>query len=71
MGEAIGSTTGDYGVYATSKRLFVIYNPTPEDRRNDLIQFRTFVIDKLFGTNIEIRPHSIEKLEAHKVFEVW
>ncbi len=71
MGGAIGSTTGGYGVYATSKRLFVIHNPTPEDRRNDLIQFGTFVIDELFGTNIDIRPRSIEELEAHKVFEVW
>ncbi|MDO9327000.1 MAG: PAS domain-containing protein, partial [Methanoregula sp.] len=68
---AIGSAVGGYGVYATNKRLFVIQNPTQDARRNDLVQYGSFVIDELFGTNIDIRPRSIEELESHKVFEVW
>lgn len=68
---AIGSAVGGYGVYATNKRLFVIRNPTPDARRKDLVQYGTFVIDELFGTNIDIHPRSIAELESHKVFEVW
>jgi len=68
---AIGSAVGGYGVYATNKRLFVIQNPTLDARRRDLVQYGTFVIDELFGTNIDIRPRSIAELESQKVFEVW
>ena len=68
---AIGSAVGGYGVYATNKRLFVIHNPTLDARRNDSIQFGTFIIDELFGTNVDTRPRMIEELESHKVFEVW
>ncbi|MDP3563458.1 MAG: PAS domain-containing protein, partial [Methanoregula sp.] len=68
---AIGSAVGGYGVYATNKRLFVIHNPTLDARRNDSIEFGTFIIEELFGTNVDIRPRLIEELETNKVFEVW
>jgi len=68
---AIGSAVGGYGVYATNKRLFVIHNPTLDARRNDSIPFGTFIIDELFGTNVDTRPRLIEELESYKVFEVW
>jgi len=68
---AIGSAVGGYGVYATNKRLFVIHNPALDARRNDSIQFGAFIIDELFGTNVDTRPRTIEELEYHKVFEVW
>ena len=68
---AIGSAVGGYGVYATNKRLFVIHNPTLDARRNDSIQFGTFIVDELFGTNVDTRPRLIEELEKHMVFEVW
>jgi PAS domain S-box-containing protein len=68
---AIGSAVGGYGVYATNQRLFVVYNPTLDARRNDSIQFGAFILDELFGTNVDTRPRSIEDLEFQKVFEVW
>jgi PAS domain S-box-containing protein len=68
---AIGSAVGGYGVYATNKRLFVIHNPTLDARRNDSLQFGTFIIDELFGNSVDIRPRLIAELESQKVFEVW
>lgn len=67
---AIGSAVGGYGVYATNKRLFVIHNPTLDARRNDSIQFGTFIMDELFGTSVDTRPRLIGELENQKVFEV-
>ncbi len=68
---AIGSAVGGYGVYTTNRRLFVIHNPTLDARRNDSVQFGTFIIDELFGTTVDIGPRLIGELEGHKVFEVW
>lgn len=68
---AIGSTTGGYGVYATDKRLLVVHNPELDASRNEGVQFGEFMIEELFGTNVDMRPQSIAKLEKIKVFEVW
>ena len=68
---AIGSAVGGYGVYVTNQRLFVIYNPYLDARRNDSITFGTFILGELFGTNVDTRPRTIDELEDHKVFEVW
>jgi len=68
---AIGSAVGGYGVYATNRRLFVIHNPYLDPTRNDSIQFGTFILSELFGTDVDTRPRSLDELERHRVFEVW
>ena len=68
---AIGSTTGGYGVYATDKRLMVVHNPELDASRNEGVQFGEFIIEELFGTNVDTRPRSIADLDKIKVFEVW
>jgi len=68
---AIGSAVGGYGVYATNKRLFVIHNPFLDPTRDDSIQFGTFILSELFGTDVDTRPRSLDELERHRVFEVW
>jgi len=68
---AIGSATGGYGVYATDKRLLVVHNPDLDASKNQGIQFGEFIIDELFGMNVDMRPRSIADLEKIKVFEVW
>lgn len=68
---AIGSTTGGYGVYATDKRLIVVHNPDLDASRNEGVQFGEFIVEELFGTNVDMRPRSIADLEKIKVFEVW
>jgi PAS domain S-box-containing protein len=67
---AIGSAVGGYGVYVTNQRLFVIHNPFLDARRNDSISFGEFIVDELFGTNVDTRPREMDELERHKVFEV-
>jgi hypothetical protein len=67
---AIGSAVGGYGVYVTSQRLFVIHNPFLDARRSDSISFGEFIVDELFGTNVDTRPREMDELERHKVFEV-
>jgi hypothetical protein len=57
-------------VYATNKRLFVIHNPYLDPTRNDSIQFGTFILSELFGTDVDTRPRSLDELERHRVFEV-
>jgi PAS domain S-box-containing protein len=68
---AIGSATGGYGVYATDKRLIVVHNPELDASRNEGVQFGEFIIEELFGANVDMRPRSIADLEKIKVFEVW
>ena len=67
---AIGSAVGGYGVYVTNKRLVVIHNPFLDARRSDSITFGEFIIDELFGTNVDTRPREMDELNRHKVFEV-
>jgi PAS domain S-box-containing protein len=67
---AIGSAVGGYGVYVTDRRLFVIHNPYLDPTRNDSIQFGTFILSELFGTDVDTRPRSLDELERHRVFEV-
>jgi len=66
---AFGSTTGGYGVYATDKRLFVIQNPDLDITKSQGVQFGAFMMGELFGTDVDIRPKSIQELEQYKVFE--
>ncbi len=68
---AIGSATGGYGVYATDQRLFVIHNPHLDASRGEGIQFGEFMVNELFGTNVDMRPRAIADLERDKVYEVW
>ncbi len=68
---AIGSATGGYGVYATDKRLLVVHNPHLDASRDEGLQFGAFIIDELFGANVDMSPRSIADLDKIKVFEVW
>jgi PAS domain S-box-containing protein len=68
---AIGSATGGYGVYATDQRLFVVHNPDLDASRSEGVQFGEFLVNELFGTNVDMRPRSITDLEKNKVYEVW
>jgi hypothetical protein len=65
---ALGSSTGGYGVYATSLRLFVIRNPELDIDNPQGVQFGTFIMDELFGTTVDTRPRSIQDLEKSPVF---
>ena len=65
---AIGSSTGGYGVYVTSQRLFVIRNPELDIDNPQGVQFGTFIMDELFGTTVDTRPRSIPDLEKSPVF---
>ena len=38
--------------------------------RSDSITFGEFILDELFGTNVDTRPRDMDELERHKVFEV-
>ena len=66
---ALGSASGGYGIYATSKRLFVIQNPelNPESGKGG-IQFSTFMMDELFGTSVDTKKKSVADLERFRVF---
>ena len=66
---AIGSATGGYGVYVTTRRLLVIRNPDLDVSKPQGVQFSTFMMDELFGTTIDTRPKSIQELEKYRVFE--
>ena len=68
---AVGSTTGGYGVYATTKRLIVVHNPELDASRKNGIQFGSFIMDELFGSSVDVRIRSLDELENDKVFEVW
>lgn len=68
---ALGSTTGGYGVYATDQRLFVVHNPELDASRDSGVQFGEFLVNELFGTNVDMRPRAIADLEKNKVYEVW
>jgi PAS domain S-box-containing protein len=68
---AIGSATGGYGVYATDKRLLVVHNPELDASKGEGVQFGEFIIEELFGANVDMRPRSIADLDKIKVFEVW
>lgn len=67
---ALGSTTGGYGVYVTSSRLFVIHHPDLDASSGNGIQFGTFIISELFGTSPDTRPLAVADLERLRVFEV-
>jgi PAS domain-containing protein len=67
----IGTATGGYGVYATDQRLLVIHNPDLDASRSEEMQFGEFLMNELFGTSVDMRPRSIQELDAKKVFEVW
>jgi hypothetical protein len=65
---AIGSSTGGYGVYATSRRLFVIQNPDLNAENSQGVQFSTFMMDELFGTTVDTRQKTVKDLERLKIF---
>ena len=65
---AIGSSTGGYGIYATSRRLFVISNPDLNAEGGQGVQFGTFMMDELFGTTVDTRPKSIKDLEKLEIY---
>ncbi len=65
---AIGSSTGGYGVYATSRRLFVIRNPDLNAESGQGVQFGTFMMDELFGTTVDTRQKSIKDLERLEIY---
>jgi PAS domain S-box-containing protein len=65
---AIGSSTGGYGVYATSRRLFVIRNPDLNAETGQGVQFGTFMMDELFGTTVDTRQKSVKDLEKLEIY---
>jgi PAS domain S-box-containing protein len=66
---ALGSSTGGFGVYATSKRMFVIRNPDLNPESGQGVQFGAFMMDELFGTTVDTRQKSIKDLELQRIFE--
>jgi len=68
---ALGSATGGYGVYVTDKRLMVVRNPNRDGSLPEGMTLGKFIIDELFGINVDLRPRSIADLEKIRVFEVW
>jgi len=66
---AIGSSSGGYGVYVTDKRLIVIRDPDLDVETGQGVQFRTFMVEELFGSTVDIRQKSIADLEKLKIFE--
>jgi len=66
---AIGSSAGGYGVYATTRRLFVIRNPDQDISAPDGVQFGTFLMDELFGTATDVREKPLGELENGRIFE--
>jgi PAS domain-containing protein len=66
---AIGSATGGYGIYATTRRLFVIRNPGLDLSAPQGVQFGTFIMDELFGTASDTRQMTLGELESLRVFE--
>jgi CheY-like chemotaxis protein len=65
---AIGSSTGGYGVYATTRRFFVIQNPDLNAESSKGVQFSTFMMDELFGTTVDTRQKSIPELEEQEIY---
>ena len=65
---AIGSSTGGYGVYATSRRLFVIRNADLNAENSQGVQFSTFMMDELFGTTVDTRQKPVKDLEKLKIY---
>jgi PAS domain S-box-containing protein len=66
---ALGSSTGGFGVYATSQRMFVIRNPDLNPESGQGVQFGAFMMDELFGTTVDTRQKSVKDLEKHRIFE--
>ena len=66
---AIGSANGGYGIYATTRRLFVIRNPDLDLSAPDRVQFGTFIMDEFFGTASDTRQKTLGELENNNVFE--
>jgi CheY-like chemotaxis protein len=67
---AIGSSSGGYGVYATTRRLFIIRNPELDASSSQGVQFSTFLLDELFGNTVDTRQKSLGELENSRIFEV-
>ena len=67
---AIGSSAGGYGVYATTRRLFVIRNPELDASASQGVQFGTFLMDELFGNMVDTHQKSLGELENSRIFEV-
>ena len=66
---AIGSAVGGYGIYATTRRLFVIRNPDLDVSAPQGVQFGTFIMDELFGTASDTRQKTLGELENSRIFE--
>jgi CheY-like chemotaxis protein len=66
---AIGSSGGGYGVYVTTRRLFVIRNTDLDASASQGVQFGTFIMDELFGTAADTREKSLGELENSRIFE--
>jgi PAS domain S-box-containing protein len=66
---ALGSSTGGFGIYATSRRMFVIRNPDMNPESGQGVQFGAFMMDELFGTTVDTRQKSVKDLEKLRIFE--
>jgi PAS domain S-box-containing protein len=66
---ALGSSTGGFGIYATSRRVFVIRNPDMNPESGQGVQFGAFMMDELFGTTVDTRKKNINDLERLRIFE--
>ena len=65
---AIGSLGGGYGVYATTRRMFVIRIPELDANASKDLQFGTFLMDELFGTALDTRERTLGELENGCMF---
>jgi len=68
----VPSPSRGYGIYATTKRLFVIQNPDFNSSNPTGIPYIPYVLDDLFGSraSIDNRPKTIETIEKLLVYEI-
>lgn len=64
----IGSAGADYGLYATTRRVFVLRSPTHDANALKDPRFGTVLMDKLFGTAEDTREKTIGELENSCMF---
>lgn len=65
---AIGSLGGGFGIYATTRRVFVLHIPELDANASKNLQFGTFLMDELFGTAVDTRERSLGELENGCMF---
>jgi PAS domain S-box-containing protein len=68
----VTSPSRGYGIYATTKRLFIIQNPEDYSSNTAGMPYIPYILDDLFGSRVSIdsRPKTIETIEKLLVYEI-